>query len=102
MPGYKSSFLWFPNIATMSSFLLDATDEDGLMFAVGVDDTNWKIATWRKASTATVDNATIFSANGPGRWVVLGTESTVTAFLWNSGDANAWNSGDIDNWNTAA
>jgi hypothetical protein len=100
MPNYKSSFLWFPNVAAMSSLLLDSTDEDGLFFAVGVDDTTWKLATWRKSSTATINNTTIFAANGPGRWVIL--DSTPTAFLWNSGNVADWNSDSATNWNTAA
>lgn len=102
MPNYKSSFLWFPNIAAMSSFLLDATDEDGLLFAVGIDNTNWKLATWRKSSTATIDNVTIFAANGPGRWVMLNSASTPTAFSWNSDNDADWNSDSAVNWNTAA
>lgn len=102
MPNYKSGFIWFPNIAAMTSFLLDSTDEDGLMFAVGIDNTNWKLATWRKNSTATIDNTTIFEANGPGRWVVLESTPTTVLFSWNSSDEAQWNSDNIDNWNTAA
>ncbi len=101
MPNYKSSFLWFPNIAAMSSFLLDSTDEDGLVFAVGVDATNWKLATWRKNSTEAVDNTRIYSANGPGRWVILETATLPPlAFAWNSSDANAWNSSNLTDWNS--
>ena len=70
MPNYKSSFFWFPNIAAMSSLLLDETDEDGLVFAVGTDPTNYRIAVWRKNSTATIDNNTVYAANGLGRWIV--------------------------------
>lgn len=110
MPGYKSGFLWFPNIAAMSSLLLDSTDEDGLLFAVGIDSTNWKLAVWRKNSTATVDNSKIFSANGPGRWVMLEsvtpeptpTPTPAPAFVWNSSDTTAWNSSSATSWNTAA
>lgn len=75
MPNYKSSFLWFPNVAAMSSFLLDSTDEDGLMFAVGFNVTDWKLAVWRKNSTATIDNSKVFAANGLGRWIVLPLEN---------------------------
>lgn len=101
MPNYKSGFLWFPNIAAMSSLLLDSTDEDGLVFAVGIDSTTWKLATWRKNSTATVDNITIFAANGPGRWVTLDPVVDIP-FNWNSGDIADWNSGSEADWNTAA
>jgi hypothetical protein len=106
MPNYKSGFLWFPNIAAMSSLLLDSTDEDGLVFAVGIDSTTWKLATWRKSSTATIDNITIFAANGPGRWVVLETVSNLPVsnlpFVWNSGDIADWNNSSATDWNTAA
>ena len=78
MPNYKSSFLWFPNIAAMSSLLVDSTDEDGLVFGVAVDNSNWKLVTWRKNSTAAIDNTTVFAANGPGRWIALNSSSTPT------------------------
>lgn len=98
MPNYKASFFWFPNVAAMSSFLLDNTDEDGLSFSVGIDETNWKIATWRKNSTAAIDNSVIYAANGPGRWVVL--DSTPIP-VWNSDISSSWNSDLMTNWNVA-
>ena len=104
MPNYKASFFWFPNVAAMSSFLLDNTDEDGLVFAVGVDTTNWKIATWRKNSTAAIDNSVIYAANGPGRWVVLEPTPTPTPTptpIWNSDISSSWNSDLMTNWNVA-
>lgn len=101
MPNYKSGFLWFPNIAAMSSLLLDSTDEDGLVFAVGIDSTTWKWAAWRKGSDATIDNITIFAANGPGRWVTLDPVSSLP-FVWNSGDIADWNNSSATDWNTAA
>lgn len=71
MPNYKSKMLTFLSIGEMTSLLLDNTDEDGLLFAVATDSTNFKIVMWRKNSTATVDNETVYPANGPGRWHVL-------------------------------
>ncbi|MEY3067374.1 MAG: hypothetical protein RLZZ532_4166 [Cyanobacteriota bacterium] len=100
MPNYKASFFWFPNVAAMSSFLLDNTDEDGLVFAVGVDTTNWKIATWRKNSTAAIDNSVIYAANGPGRWVVLDS-TPIFIPVWNSDISSSWNSDLMTNWNVA-
>ena len=105
MPNYKAGFLWFPSIAAMSSLLVDSTDEDGLVFAVGIDSTTWKLATWRKSSTATIDNITIFAANGPGRWVmpeVTPAPTPTPVFLWNSGDVADWNNSSATDWNTAA
>lgn len=102
MPNYKSGFIWFPNIAAMTSFLLDSTDEDGLMFAVGIDNTNWKLATWRKNSTATIDNTTIFEANGPGRWVILDSGVTPVAFSWLSENSSDWIFGTSEDWLTSA
>lgn len=102
MPNYKSSFLWFPNVAAMTSFLVDNTDEDGLMFAVGIDNTQWRLAVWRKYSTTTVDNINVFPANGIGRWIMLQSAiPTLTPFSWNSSDVNMWNSSDVNQWNTA-
>lgn len=71
MPNYKSKMLTFLSIGEMTGLLLDNTDEDGILFAVATDSTNFKIVMWRKTSTATVDNETVYPANGPGRWHVL-------------------------------
>jgi hypothetical protein len=71
MPNYKSKMLTFLSIGEMTGLLLDNTDEDGILFAVATDSTNFKIVMWRKNSTATVDNETVYPANGPGRWHVL-------------------------------
>lgn len=76
MPNYKSKMLTFLSIGEMTGLLLDNTDEDGILFAVATDSTNFKIVMWRKNSTATVDNETVYPANGPGRWHVLETGST--------------------------
>ena len=73
MPNYKSKMLTFLSIGEMTGLLLDNTDEDGILFAVATDATNFKIVMWRKSSTATVDNETVYPANGPGRWHVLAT-----------------------------
>ena len=73
MPNYKSKMLTFLSIGEMTGLLLDNTDEDGILFAVATDATNFKIVMWRKTSTATVDNETVYPANGPGRWHVLAT-----------------------------
>lgn len=75
MPNYLAN-RWFNSTSEMSSFLVDATDEDGLgPFLVRLDDTNFKLVVWRKSSTATIDNNAIFAANGPGRWVALVSSS---------------------------
>lgn len=71
MPNYKASNFWFSTISEMSSFFLDSTDEDGLVFGVGEGTTDWGLYAWRKSSTQAVDHTTIFPANGPGRWVRL-------------------------------
>lgn len=76
MPNYKSKMLTFLSLGEMSSMLLDNTDEDGILFAVATDATNFKIVMWRKNSTATVDNENVYPANGPGRWHVLETGSS--------------------------
>lgn len=78
MPNYKSKMLTFLSIGEMTSMLLDSTDEDGILFAVATDATNFKIVMWRKTSSATVDNDLVYSANGPGRWHVLETGSAGT------------------------
>ena len=77
MPNYKSKMLTFLSIGEMTGLLLDSTDEDGILFAVATDSTNFKIVMWRKTSTATVDNETVYPANGPGRWhvLVIGSQS---------------------------
>lgn len=71
MPNYKSKMLTFLSVSEMISMALDSTDEDGLLFAVATDATNFKVVMWRKNSTATVDNETVYPANGLGRWHVL-------------------------------
>jgi hypothetical protein len=75
MPNYRSKMLTFLSLGEMSSMLLDNTDEDGILFAVATDATNFKIVMWRKSSSATVDNDLVYSANGPGRWHVLANGS---------------------------
>lgn len=70
MPNYLAN-RWFSSLSEMSTFVVDSSDEDGLgPFMIGIDETNFRLATWRKTSAAVVDNVTIFLANGPGRWVV--------------------------------
>lgn len=81
MPNYKSKMLTFLSIGEMTGLLLDNTDEDGILFAVATDSTNFKIVMWRKSSTATVDNDKVYLANGPGRWHVLATGTSSLANL---------------------
>lgn len=81
MPNYKSKMLTFLSIGEMTGLLLDNTDEDGILFAVATDSTNFKIVMWRKSSTATVDNDKVYPANGLGRWHVLATGTSSLANL---------------------
>ena len=74
----------------MSSFALDNTDEDGLVFGVGEGSTGWGVYAWRKNCADPVDNATIFSANGPGRWVRLGASSGSGIFNLATTNTTEW------------
>lgn len=71
MPNYLANRC-FNSTSEMSAFAVDSTDEDGLgPFVVPIDPTSYKVFTWRKNSTATIDSETIYAANGPGRWIAL-------------------------------
>ena len=75
MPNYKSKMLTFLSVGEMSNLVLDSTDEDGILFSVAINSTDFKMVMWRKNSTATIDNDLVYPANGPGRWHVLPTSS---------------------------
>lgn len=98
MPNYKASNFWFSSVSAMSSFALDSTDEDGLVFGVGEGSTGWGLYAWRKSCTDAVDNATIFPANGPGRWVRLGASSGDTNFTWAGITMEQWASISMEQW----
>ena len=98
MPNYKASNFWFNSVSAMSSFALDNSDEDGLVFGVGEGSTSWGLYAWRKSSTEAVDNATIFPANGPGRWVRLGASSGDTNLAWATLTAEQWAALTAEQW----
>ncbi len=71
MPNYLANRA-FANVAEMKAFLLDDTDEDLLgPFIIPVDTNDFKLVVWRRYSTRTADDVSTFTANGPGRWIVL-------------------------------
>lgn len=75
MPNYKSDNLTFLTVAEMTSMLVDNTDQEGLLFAVKTGATTFKMVMWIKDSVATVDNESVYPANGLGRWHVLANGS---------------------------
>lgn len=98
MANYKADNLWFNSITELSGFPMDSSDADGLVFAVGENATDWGWYAWRKSSVAAIDNATIFAANGPGRWVRLGSTTASGTLTWSTITMDQWANITMDQW----